>query len=59
MTVNDIGRLLVGTIISMIVAWVSIGWLLRYVASHSFVVFGIYRIVAGAVVLTLIALGWL
>ena len=59
LTVNDIGRLLVGTIISMIVAWVSIGWLLRYVASHSFVVFGIYRIVAGAVVLALIALGWL
>jgi undecaprenyl-diphosphatase len=54
---GDIGRLLVGTVVAMIVAWLSIGWLLRYVANHSFVAFGIYRIVAGAVILVLVAMG--
>ncbi len=39
-----------------IVAWFSIGWLLRYVAHHSFFVFGVYRIIAGLNVLVLTAL---
>ena len=51
------GHLVVGTIVSMAVAWVSIGWLLRYVARNSFVLFGIYRIIAGIVVLALVAAG--
>ncbi|MCS6839475.1 MAG: undecaprenyl-diphosphate phosphatase [Roseiflexus sp.] len=54
---DDVGRLLLGLVVSLIVAWLSIGWLLRYVASHSFVAFGIYRIVAGAIVLALVAVG--
>lgn len=56
-TPGDAGRLFLGLVVSLIVAWLSIGWLLRYVANHSFVVFGIYRIIAGSVVLTLVALG--
>lgn len=54
---GDIGRLAVGTIVSMVIAWLSIGWLLRYVAAHSFVVFGIYRIIAGIAILALVAVG--
>jgi undecaprenyl-diphosphatase len=54
---SDVGRLLLGTLVSMVVAWISIGWLLRYVAGHSFVVFGIYRILAGALILALVAVG--
>lgn len=54
---GDVGRLLVGTVVAMIVAWFSIGWLLRYVANHSFVAFGIYRILAGALILVLVAMG--
>jgi len=54
---SDVGRLVVGTVVSGVVAWISIGWLLRYVAGHSFVAFGIYRIVAGALVLALVAAG--
>jgi undecaprenyl-diphosphatase len=57
LSTGDLGRLLVGTIVAMIVAWVSIGWLLRYVANHSFVAFGIYRIIAGIVILLLAAAG--
>jgi len=56
---SDVGRLLVGTVVAGVVAWISIGWLLRYVAGHSFVAFGIYRIIAGALVLVLVAAGWL
>ncbi|MGB9751887.1 undecaprenyl-diphosphate phosphatase [Roseiflexus castenholzii] len=57
LTPSDVGRLFLGLVVSLIVAWLSIGWLLRYVANHSFVAFGIYRIVAGLVVLALVALG--
>jgi undecaprenyl-diphosphatase len=53
-TMGDVGRLVLGTLVAMIVAWISIGWLLRYVAGHSFVAFGIYRILAGALILALV-----
>ena len=48
--------LLAGAFVSGIVAWIAIGWLLRYVAHHDFVLFGYYRIVAGGVILLLVAL---
>jgi undecaprenyl-diphosphatase len=57
LSAGDLGRLLVGTLVAMVVAWISIGWLLRYVANHSFVAFGIYRIVAGVVILLLLGMG--
>lgn len=57
LTVNDLGRLFLGLVVSLVVAWLSIGWLLRYVANHSFVAFGVYRILAGAVILALVAIG--
>ena len=58
-TSADVSRLLVGTLVAMAVAWMSIGWLLRYVSGHRFVGFGIYRIIAGLVILVLIATGHL
>lgn len=57
LTPSDIVRLTVGTLVSMVIAWITIGWLLRYVRSHSFVVFGIYRIIAGVAILALVAFG--
>jgi undecaprenyl-diphosphatase len=56
---SDLGRLYLGAVVSMIVAWVSIGWLLRYVARHTFVAFGVYRILAGLAILGLLALRWM
>jgi undecaprenyl-diphosphatase len=53
---GDMGLLLLGMVVSLVVAWLSIAWLLRYVATNSFVPFGIYRIVAGILILVLI--GW-
>jgi undecaprenyl-diphosphatase len=51
--------LLLGLVVSLIVAWLSIDWLLRYVAHHTFIGFGIYRIAAGLVILALIFTRWL
>jgi undecaprenyl-diphosphatase len=58
-TASDFGYLLVGTVVSFVVAWFSIGWLLRYVSRHSFVGFGVYRIIAGLAMIVFIAVGWL
>lgn len=41
----------VGLLFSFISAWLCIRWLLRYIATHSFVVFAWYRIAFGLVVL--------
>jgi undecaprenyl-diphosphatase len=52
---NEMAMLIVGTIVSGIVAWFAIGWLLRFVTNNSFVAFGYYRIVAGIIILILVA----
>ena len=41
----------VGLVVSFLSAWVCVRWLLRFIASHSFVGFAYYRIVFGIVVL--------
>lgn len=51
---NDFFLLILGAIVSGIVAWFSIGWLLRYVASNSFIPFGYYRIIVGILILILV-----
>ncbi|MER5448622.1 undecaprenyl-diphosphate phosphatase [Streptomyces sp. NPDC002766] len=49
--------LLVGTVISFVVAYGSIAWLLKYVAKHSFNAFVIYRIIVGVLLLGLLGGG--
>jgi len=41
----------VGLVLSFISAWLCIGWLLRFISTHSFTGFAYYRIVFGLVVL--------
>ena len=48
----------VGLVFSFISAWLCVRWLLRYISTHSFVVFAYYRIVFGVVVLATAWLGW-
>lgn len=50
---EDLLILLIGLVTSAVVAWLSIRWLLRFVAGHTFVVFGYYRIAAGITILIL------
>jgi undecaprenyl-diphosphatase len=47
---------LVGTVVSFIVAYVSIAWLLRFVANHSIAQFVPYRVALGLVILAVIAI---
>jgi len=46
---------LVATIVSFVVAYVSIAWLLRFVAGHSIAVFAGYRVALGLVIMGLLA----
>lgn len=59
LTSANLAALVLGTAAALLVAWASIGWLLRYVAHHTFVAFGLYRIAAGLVILVFVQLGLL
>lgn len=48
----------VGLVFSFFSAWLCVRWLLRYISTHSFVVFAYYRIAFGAVVLLTAWTGW-
>lgn len=49
--------LAVGTIVSFVVAYGSIAWLLKFVAKHSFNAFVIYRIIIGLLLFGLLGTG--
>lgn len=51
-------ELAVGVGVSFLVAWATIRWFLRFVESHTFRGFAIYRIVAGIALLLLIPDAW-
>jgi len=51
---GDLVNLIVGAIVSGIVAWIAVRWLLNYVARNTFVAFGYYRILAGVIIIVLI-----
>jgi undecaprenyl-diphosphatase len=50
-----VGSLVIGTAVSFVVAYVSIAWLLRFVAGHPISYFVPYRLAVGAVLLGLLA----
>jgi undecaprenyl-diphosphatase len=50
---------LLGTVVSFVVAYASIAWLLRLVAHHSIVVFVWYRWALGLVLIVALSFGWL
>jgi len=58
LSLADLPMFAVGLVVSFLSAWVCVRWLLRYVASHSFVPFAWYRIVFGGVVLLTAHMGW-
>jgi len=51
LSMADLPMFGVGLVVSFVSAWLCIRWLLRYIASHSFVGFAYYRIVFGLIVL--------
>jgi undecaprenyl-diphosphatase len=56
---EDWNSVVIGFVVSGIVAFIAVKWLLRYVQSHRFTVFAWYRIVVGALLLALVANGTL
>ena len=49
---TDWGLLALGTLVSAVTAFLVVRWLLRWIQTHSFAVFGWYRIVLGLAMLT-------
>jgi undecaprenyl-diphosphatase len=56
---GDVGvvALVVGTLVSFVVAYGSVAWLIRFVAKHTTEIFAFYRILIGIVILILLATG--
>lgn len=52
-----VGQTLVGTLVSFVVAYASVAWLLRFVAHHSIAWFVPYRLLLGGGLLALLAAG--
>ncbi len=51
------GPTIVATVVSFVVGYAAIAWLLRYVSTHSFRPFVIYRVALGTLTLVLVATG--
>lgn len=48
---EDWGMLALGSVVAAIVSFIAVKWLLRYIQTHTFVVFGWYRIIVGGLLL--------
>lgn len=49
-------QILLGTLVSAVTAFIVVRWLMHYVQTHTFVVFGWYRIVLGGLILGILVL---
>jgi undecaprenyl-diphosphatase len=54
-----IGQMIVGTVVSFVVAYASVAWLLRFVAGHSIARFVPYRVVLGVLLIISLSAGWM
>ncbi len=54
---DNIVTLIIGNVVSFIVALVAIKTFIKYLQKHGFVAFGIYRIIIGGVILAMLGLG--
>jgi len=56
-TSSDWGSIILGFVVSFVVALAVIKWLIRYVKNHTFKIFGWYRIVLGIILILLLLFG--
>jgi undecaprenyl-diphosphatase len=52
-----LGETAVATVVSFVVAYAAVAWLLRFVAHHTMVVFAVYRVAIGLVLVALLVAG--
>lgn len=59
--VHDVGAgiLIVGTLASLVSAYIAVKWMIDWINKHGMAVFGYWRIIAGIVVLYLVHIGWM
>ncbi|SDI57696.1 undecaprenyl-diphosphate phosphatase [Nonomuraea jiangxiensis] len=55
----DWGPTILATVISFIVGYAAVAWFLRYISSHRFTGFVIYRIILGFFVILAVTAGWI
>jgi|SRR5437868_752401 len=53
------GPTILATVISFIVGYAAVAWFLKYISTHRFTLFVVYRIILGALVITAVSLGWI
>ena len=46
---NELFLLLIGLLASFIFAFIAIKWLIKYIQNHSFIIFGVYRILLAVI----------
>lgn len=51
---NNLTILIIGFVTAFIFAYISVKWLLKFIKTHTFIPFGIYRIILGIIVLALL-----
>ena len=51
------GKLAIATFLAFVTGYAAIAWMLRYLTTHSTIVFVVYRVALGALVLVLVATG--
>ena len=51
------GPTIVATVLAFVVGYAVIAWLLRYISTHNFTIFVVYRLVIAAIVAALIMTG--
>jgi undecaprenyl-diphosphatase len=51
------GNLIIATVLAFVTGYAAIAWLLRYLTTHSMMVFVVYRVALGALVLVLVSAG--
>ena len=54
---NNLGVLIIGNIVAFVVALLAMKWFVAFLTKYGFKVFGIYRIIAGGLILVLMACG--
>ncbi len=52
-----LGEIAVGTAVSFVTALMATSWLLRYIGTHTFRTFAVYRVLAGSLILVLVGAG--
>jgi undecaprenyl-diphosphatase len=59
LSMADAPVLVLGTVVSFLVAWIVVRWLLRFIATHNFIGFAWYRIAFGILILVTWQMGWI